>query len=313
VKHVVLKETNLTLSRVGFGCGPLGSKEWGNYDQKETMSAVSKAFELGINYFDTADVYGLGTSEELLSKALGNNRHEAVISTKFGVNWSSNNKELRAETFYDLSPGRVKEALEESLRRLRIDSVPLYFMHWPDPKTPLQETLEVLESLISQGKVQYIGLSNFSLKQIKEVNQNLKVSAIQVQHSLIDQDLSTELVDYCKVNNINLLSYGSLAQGLLSGKYDKHFEFNEDDCRNRLPHFHGETLEKHIPLIRKIKSIALKYKVSSSQVALRWALEEPMISSVISGIKTINQLEDNYGCLDWEIDESDYDFFKRTQ
>ena len=147
----------------------------------------------------------------------------------------------------------------------------------------------------------------------QDILKKMKWKNLPIGWEWTKKDLSTELVDYCKVNNINLLSYGSLAQGLLSGKYDKHFEFNEDDCRNRLPHFHGETLEKHIPLIRKIKSIALKYKVSSSQVALRWALEEPMISSVISGIKTINQLEDNYGCLDWEIDESDYDFFKRTQ
>jgi len=313
VNKVNLDRTKLFVSKIAFGCGPLGSNEWGRYDDKDTVNAVAKAYDIGVNYFDTADVYGLGRSEELLGKALGKNRHDAVISTKFGVNWKDNNRGLRAETFYDSSPARVRKALEDSLRRLNIESIPLYFMHWPDPNTPVEQTLEVLSSFLAQGKIQHIGLSNFSYKQIKEVNEILDVTAIQVQHSLIDRDLDKEIVELCENNRINILSYGSLAQGLLSGKYDNYFEFGEDDCRLRLSHFHGDQFKKHLPLLNQIKDIATKYQVSSSQVALRWTLEEPRISSVITGIKNISQLEDNVASLDWKYDDIDYSFFKRSQ
>ena len=313
MNNIKLTGTELNVSKIGFGCGPLGSNEWGKYDQKDTLSAVSEAYDLGINYFDTADVYGLGRSEELLGKALGKNRHEAVISTKFGVNWKTSKEGLRAETFYDSSPERVAKALEDSLRRLKIESIPLYFMHWPDPNTPLEMTLEVLSSFLDQGKIQHIGLSNFSLEQIKEVNGILRIAAIQVQHSLIDRDLNIGLVDFCKNNNINIISYGSLAQGLLSGKYDEYFEFSEEDCRLRLPHFHGSLLKENFPLLRKLQNIADKYQVSSSQVALRWVLEEQSISSVITGIKNKSQLKDNIASLDWKLEEEDFNFFKRSQ
>ena len=305
MKYSSLNQSNLSISKIAFGCGPLGGSDWGKFNVKETMSAVSKAYELGINFFDTANVYGLGKSEELLSKSLGSKRREVIISTKFGVNLEKKSKE-RALTFYYSSPKAITKALEGSLKRLRLDSIPLYFMHWPDPKTPIEESIETLSKLRDSGKIQHLGLSNFSNSQIVEINNVLRVSAVQTQYSLIDKSPEKDLFEICKSLNINIISYGCLAQGLLSAKYEKDLQYGDDDCRARLPHFHGNLYDKYVPLLKALKQISKKYNVTPSQIALRWVFENPQVSSIISGIKNRQQVLENTNVLNWGLDEEDH-------
>ena len=215
-----LIDNEMLASKLGFGGGPLSGEDWGPFNKKQNMMAVSRAYELGVNVFDTADVYGLGTSEKLLSKALGHNRHNVIISTKFGVNWGERPANGLAKTFYDSSSKRVVEALEASLKRLRLDCIPLYYIHWPDPNTSFLETAEALKRCQESGKIKNIGLSNFSLSQIKEIRQDLNVIAVQAQYSLIDKGIEGDFIDSCKDLGMNIFTYGPLAQGLLTGKYN---------------------------------------------------------------------------------------------
>ena len=305
MKYTPLAQSDLCISKIAFGCGPLGGSDWGAFNEKETMLAVSKAYELGINFFDTADIYGLGKSEELLSKALGSKRKEVVISTKFGVSWEKKQRK-RALTFYDSSPKAITKALEGSLKRLKLDSIPLYFMHWPDPKTPIEESIETLIRFRDSGKIQHLGLSNFSNSQIIEINNAFSVSAVQSQYSLIDKSPEKSLFKICKSLDINLISYGSLGQGLLSAKYEKDLQYGDDDCRARLPHFHGNLYDNYVPLLKVLKQISKKYKVTPSQIALRWVFENPLVSSIISGIKNRQQVLENTNMLNLGLDEEDY-------
>jgi len=297
------------VSKVSFGAGPLGGVDWGEFDKNKVMSSVSKAFELGVNLFDTADVYGLGRSESLLSQALGEKRHDIIIATKFGVNWTVNPNGDRAKTFYDSSPERVVKALENSLGRLKIDTIPLYYIHWPDEKTPFHKTAEALRRCQEEGKIQHIGLSNFSLSQIEDISGILEISAVQAQYSLIDRNIENNFLQKCAKLKINVFTYGPLAQGLLSGKYNIGAHFNDDDCRAKLPHFKGSNFSKNTIVLSKIKELSGKYNVSMSQIALRWVLENPHVSSAICGIKSSTQIEDNVSSLEFNIDIDDNEFF----
>ena len=310
MKRVKLKGTDLSISRIGFGCGPLGSYEWGNIDQRELMKVVGKALDQGINYFDTADVYGLGLSEKLLSKALGDRINESIISTKFGVNWVNSPDQSRAKTFYDSSPKRVKEALESSLKRLNIDCIPLYFIHWPDKNTPFIDTVRVLQDALKDGKIRYVGLSNFSLSEIKEISNEIKITSIQSQSNLITDQTDQRLIEYCRTKNINIMIHGALAQGLLSGNYLDQFNLDEKDNRRNLSHFEKSNIRKYDHIFSNLARLSEKYSVSLAQLALRWVLEKNHVSSAICGIKNETQLLDSSKCLDWEIKEEDLDFFK---
>ena len=305
----LLLDSNISISKIGFGGGPLSGVDWGFFDKKQNMMAVSRAYELGVNVFDTADVYGLGMSEKLLSEALGNKRHDVLISTKFGVNWDERPSNGLAKTFYDSSAKRVVEALEASLKRLRLDCIPLYYIHWPDSNTSFLETAEALKRCQESGKIENIGLSNFSLTQIIEIQKDLNVTAVQAQYSLIDKGIEGDFLNTCKDLGINVFTYGPLAQGLLSGKYNDKSTFGDDDCRKRLSHFHGKNYNQHLGIFNKVSEISRKYEITMSQVAIRWVLENPYISCAISGIKTIAQIEENVRALEFNILPDDFEFF----
>ena len=309
MKYSYLSNTQVSISKIGFGGGPLSGVDWGSFNKKKTMSSVCEAYDLGVNIFDTADVYGLGRSEKLLSQALGNKRNEVIISTKFGVNWAEDTYGGRAKTFYDCSPSRVVEALENSLRRLRIDSIPLYYVHWPDPRTPFADTAEALKRCQETGKIQNIGLSNFSLLQIREICRELKITAVQAQYSLIDREIEDEFLSTCKEFDISVFIYGSLAQGFLTGKYKENSQFGNDDCRAKLPHFRKEYFKQELPLFEKMSKISERSNVTMSQVALRWVLENPHVSCAISGIKSRAQIKENVSSLEFDIHPDDHDFF----
>jgi aryl-alcohol dehydrogenase-like predicted oxidoreductase len=310
--YSTLHHFDYPISKIGFGCGPLSGQDWGYFDKKENMRAVSKAYELGVNIFDTADVYGLGMSEKLLSEALADKRHDVLISTKFGVNWGERPSSGLAKTFYDSSPKRVVKAIEDSLNRLKIDAIPLYYVHWPDPNTPFSETAEALQRCHESGKVKCFGLSNFSLEQINEFDKVLNISSVQAEYSLINNSIEGLFLDTCIEKGINVFSYGPLAQGLLTGKYDLNSVFDDDDCRKRLTHFHGANFKKYKKILNKIFDISNKYQITMSQVALRWVLENPNISCAISGVKSIAQIKDNTHALEFTIHPDDYEFFSRT-
>ena len=302
MEYAQIGRSDVRISRIGFGCEQLGGTDWGDVDPRSVARAVRRALELGITFFDTADVYGLGASERALASALGDDRHAVVIASKFGVNWKSDPNGGRAKTYVDCSPNRLEEALEGSLRRLRIERIPLYLVHWPDPRTPLDVTMNALAKAQRAGKIGQVGVSNFPVNLVRAANEIVRLSAVEVQYNLLDRIVEKDLVNCCQDLGLSLLAYGPLAQGLLTGKYRTNGGFKPTDRRRRLPHFQGPQWEKNLEATERVCEVAarLKYK-SSSQVALRWLLDNPAVTSVITGVKTASQIEENVGALGWTL------------
>lgn len=307
MEYTDLGDSGLRVSRLAFGCEALGGTNRFKIDDKESIAAVHRALDLGINFFDTADVYGLGRSEEILSKALGARRHEVVIATKFGVNWAPNPGGGRAQTFRDSSPKWVVEALENSLRRLRIDSIPLYHIHWPDFNVPIADTMEALVDCQKQGKVQHIGCSNFTDELLVEANQVKQITSLEAPYNLGNRSIEDSLIDCCMQFGTAVLAYGPLSQGMLTGKYDKVNKFTGDD---RLSQFHGDEFERHLRIVDRLKETGIRCGKSPAQLAIRWVLENPSISAVIVGLRRPEHVDENIGALGWNLDREDRDYLQ---
>ncbi len=230
---------------MAFGCEPLGGTDWGAVDTAEVERAVRHAYDEGITLFDTADVYGLGMSEALLASALGSHRKDVVIATKFGVAGERSPDGGRARTHRDASPAAVVRCLEASLKRLKLEQIALYQLHWPDPSTPIGETLEALAGCVESGKVQCIGACNVSESHARDILAAIPLASVQLPLSLIDTSTSAAALSFCRERGVSTLAYGCLAQGLLTGKYGASDRFGEDDRRSRLPHFRSEEFRNH--------------------------------------------------------------------
>jgi aryl-alcohol dehydrogenase-like predicted oxidoreductase len=289
---------------MALGCEPLGGTDWGQVDLALARQAVGRALELGINLFDTADIYGLGQSEIRLAQTLGAKRHDVIIMSKFGVNWMLGQTGERARTFVDASPRHVVAAVENSLRRLNMDCIPIYFIHWPDPATPLTDTVDALQRCQAAGKIRYLGLSNFSASQIREAYQLIPITVVQIQYNLLNWQTAQGLLDVCDELGINVLAYGTLAQGLLTGKYGRASRFDSNDRRHRLPHFQADALEINLRLVERIRTMSEQHRHSPTQIAIRWVLDTSSIASVIVGAKTPTQIEENVEVMSFKLNET---------
>jgi aryl-alcohol dehydrogenase-like predicted oxidoreductase len=305
METIKLGKTGYQISRLGLGGCPLGGHGWGDFDREKAINAVRQAVDFGINFFDTADIYGLGNSEELLSHALGESRHRLVIASKFGVRFDKTTK----QTYKDISPKYVRKSLEASLKRLRLEMIPLYYVDWSDGKTPIQETGAELEKCRQEGKIGGIGLSNFTANEITEALNVTNIDAVQVQFSLVEQKDARELFSVVEKYDITLITWGSLAQGLLTGKYNEHTSFNNNDrrSRNTYTNFHGEKLLQNMKIIHELQNIAMETNRTSSQLAIRWLLDTPPVSSVLFGAKTVQQVTENCKAEGWKMSQNHYD------
>ncbi len=297
--------TNLMVSRIGFGCWAIGGHGYGEVDGGESIAAIHKALDLGVNFFDTADIYGFGHSEEILSKGLGSKKKDVVIATKFGVNWDA-----QGNTFRDCSPKRAVEALEGSLRRLKIDCIPLYQIHWHDGLTPIYETMQALLKCKEQGKIKYIGGSNFPLELTKEAMKTGTIDSIQLPYNVINQDWSDEIVHYVNVLKLGVIAYQVLARGLLTGKFNENTQFGPQDTRPFDKDFQSSKFIKNLNIAKKMKKVALKYGKTTSQLAIRWVLDNPNVSCALVGALTPIQVVDNCGALGWKIQLDDFESLK---
>lgn len=292
--------TDLEISRIGFGCWAIGGHGYGNVNDDESIKAIQTALELGVNFFDTADVYGFGHSEKILSRALGKERNKVVIATKFGVNWDK-----KGNVFKDCSPKRIIEALDGSLKRLKINCIPLYQIHWYDGITPITEVMRTLKKCQKAGKIRYIGCSNLSTALIFEACKIQRIESVQFLYNFSQKNLEKDTIKCLESLNIGAIAYGVLGRGLFSGKYSLDSKFPENDTRSKDKNFQGEELEKNLRLVSNLKRIGRRYNKTPSQVAIRWVLDNPAITCVLTGAKSPQQIVENSGALGWKLLKED--------
>lgn len=299
VDRITIKRTDLNVSPICMGGCPLGGYGWGNTEHDSLINTVREAVNSGINFFDTADVYGLGESERNLAEALGSDTNKVVIMTKFGV------RNENGKSFYDNSPEYIQKAVEGSLRRLNRDYIDLYQVHYRDGKTPLAAVAEELEKLKKQGKIRYFGLSNIHKQDIDELStfkENPFVS-FQDEYSLACRKNEEDMFLFRDEFNMTPFTWGSLGQGILTGKYDKNCVFDSNDRRSReiYVNFHGEKLLKNLDIVEIMKEISAEIGKSVSSIAIRWILDYLKGSVVLVGAKKPTQIKSNAEALGWEL------------
>lgn len=305
MEYLFLCKSDLEVSRLGFGCCQMGGHEWGSVSESEFRDAIVAALDMGINFFDTADIYGLGESERRLGNFLKSRREEVIISTKFGVRRDNN-----GGTFYDSTPEWLDEALDASLARLGVDYIDLYQVHYLDGKTPLEDTIAALEGKRADGKIKYYGFSNISLGDVSGSVDAPGAVSFQEEYSLAKRDKEKEIEAIYTWKGLSFISWGSLGQGVLTGKYRADTAFGSDDRRSRpvYVNFHGEKLLKNISMVENIQKRFMKNGRSLSQVAIRWILDRFDNSVALVGIKRSSQLFENAGALGWKLSGEEMDY-----
>lgn len=309
MEYITLQNSDLRVSRLCMGGCPMGGYGWGNVREKELIDTVHAALDAGVNFFDTADTYGLGQSERTLAKALVDRRDLALIATKFGVRVEN------GHTFYDNSPAWIREACENSLRRLNTDHIDLYQIHYRDGKTPIGAVLETLQGLRRQGKVRYFGLSNISGDDLPEL-QTYKGAFVSFQneYSLACRKHERDMRLLSGSLALTPLTWGSLGQGILTGKYGSDVSFGKDDRRSReiYVNFHGEKLKKNLQIVEQMRPIAQNHRKTVSAVAIRFILDNLPGSVVLCGAKRPDQILGNAEGLNWRLDPAELDCLERA-
>ena len=309
MEYTKLKNSDLQVSRLGCGGCPFGGYGWGVTDENEITDAVHTALDSGITFFDTADTYGLGQSEIVLGKALGNHRKEVVIATKFGV------RAGQGKTFYDNSPEWIRTALEGSLERLGTDYIDVYQVHYRDGVTPVSVIVETLEEMQQKGYIRFFGLSNIYKKDIEELKPfKGKFVSFQNEYSLACRKHEEDMLALSRDLNMTPITWGSLGQGILTGKYTKeNINFGSDDRRSRevYVNFHGEKLEKNLEIVEVMKQIAASHHKPVSAVAIRFILDFLPESVVLCGAKRPGQVSGNVQGTDWELGRDEIELLER--
>ena len=298
MEYITLKNSDLRVSRLCMGGCPLGGHGWGNIQDENLINAVQEAFENGINFFDTADTYGLGKSEELLGKSLEGKREKVVIASKFGVRVEN------GKTFYDNSPQWIQTAVESSLRSLKTDYIDLYQIHYRDGKTPLSVVVDKLEELKKKGYVRYFGLSNIHEKDIEELQEFKGVFAsFQDEYSLACRKNEEDINYFAENIGLTPCTWGSLGQGILTGKYDKNTAFQTNDRRSRdiYVNFHGKKLLKNLEIVEVMKKISNDVGRPLSAIAIRFILDYLPQSVVLAGAKNAYQVRANSEAFGWKL------------
>ena len=287
------------LSSIGLGCMSM-SHGYGNPDDTESIATLEYALELGINFWDTADFYGNGTNERLLSKVLKTHRDKIFIATKFGFKTGPEGKGV----IFDGSPAHLKIAIEESLTRLNVEVIDLYYAHRIDPNIPVEEMVGAMANLVKEGKIKYIGLCEASAATIKKAHAIHPISALQSEYSLLSRDVEKDILPLCKQLGITFVPFSPLARGLMTNTLNID-TLQDNDFRKALPRYQQDTKENNEQLTKHFAALAVSKDCSPAQLALAWILAQGENIIPIPGTKKRKYLKDNAGCVDIVITTTD--------
>jgi aryl-alcohol dehydrogenase-like predicted oxidoreductase len=299
-------KTDLQITPIGFGAWAIGGGNWeyawGAQDDQESISAIHKALDLGINWIDTAPVYGLGHSEEVVAQALKGMAEKPLIFTKCSLVWNEN-REISSV----LKADSVRQEIEDSLRRLQIERIDLYQIHWPDPEADIEEGWKVLAELKAAGKVAHIGVSNFNVAQMERIKQYAPIETLQPPYSLVAPSVEAEILPYAKREDIGVIVYSPMYSGLLTGKMTREriAAFPEDDWRKRDGEFLEPRLSRNLDLQALLVEIGAKHNTSAASVAIAWTLLNPAVTAAIVGARSASQVEGFVDGANLQLDEED--------
>jgi aryl-alcohol dehydrogenase-like predicted oxidoreductase len=303
MEYRILGNSGLKVSLIGFGAWAIGGWMWGGTDRKDALAAVQEAIEAGITTIDTAPVYGFGLSEEIVGEAIKGKRNKVQILTKYGLRWDTQ----KGQHFFDTqdAQGRpislhryagekdVIQECENSLRRLGTDYIDLYQIHWPDPTTPIEETMRAVKKLLQDGKVRAAGVCNYSVEQMELAEKVLTLSSGQIPYSMVNRSAEKDLIPYCVKNNKGVIAYSPLQRGLLTGKIGMNHEFAPGDHRPSTPFFKPENRRKILSLLEKIGLLAEAHGASLAQLAIAWTINRPGITAALVGARNPGQVREN--------------------
>ena len=305
-----LGSSGIETSVIGLGTWAMGGWMWGGTDDKASIAAIHGALDTGVNLIDTAPAYGLGKAEELVGQAIKGRRDQVVLATKCGLVWGGN----QGNYFFDeegqqvrryLGGQSIRTELQSSLQRLGTDYIDLYITHWQDPTTPIAETMDTLLALKKEGKIRAIGVSNVSAAELKEYLACGPIDAIQEKYNMLDRDIEGQLLPICGDFSTSVLSYSSLAQGILSGKIGPDRQFSGDDQRINDPRFSLANRIKIKSLLDKIAPLAEDYQLSIAQLVIAWTVAQSPLMFALCGARNLQQAEENAAAGDVQLSSGD--------
>ena len=303
MEYRILGKSDLRVSVMGYGAWGIGGAPfWETEGEESSVKSIEKALSLGINFFDTAPVYGFGYSEKLLGKALRQKRKDVIIATKCGLRWNREElKSLRKQADRE----SILQEIDLSLQRLQTDYVDLYQVHWPDENTPIKETIDTLLDIQKSGKIRYIGVSNYSVEMMEECLTYGQIVSLQPMYNMLERDIEQEILPYCLEHDIGIICYSSLASGVLTGKYDENTRFTDWRSKDIIGHFTDDVYVSHVNQVKEITTIAKKLGKTTAQLAINWLIHQRGVTTALVGVKNSKQIEQNICAVGWKIPDED--------
>jgi len=297
-----LGASDLEITPIGVGAWAMGGGgwqfAWGPQDDNESLAAIQAALDKGVNWIDTAAIYGLGHSEEVVGRAIARRREKPLVFTKCGIVWDEKREATRT-----IAPESIQREVEQSLQRLKLDVIDLYQIHWPDPDKLVEAAWKMMAKLKQEGKVRHIGVSNFNVSQLRRAQAIAPITSLQPPYSIISPEIEKEILPYTQANNIGVIVYSPMKSGLLTGAMTRErvAAMPEDDYRQRTPNFKEPLLSRNLELAELLRTIGERHGRTAGEVAIAWTLRHPAVTAAIVGMRSAKQVDGVIGAADFRL------------